>query len=325
MTGRPRLHAICSLVLLCLFTLGVSAEAWARVGGGRSSGFSGSRSFSRPSPSYNRQARPTPTNPQQAQPNQGLMGSRGGLLRGLAGGLAGGFLGAMLFRGIAGAGGPGGTGASGGLGFLDLLIIGVLIYLLYRFLVKRRRQTQPASGAAYYQDQSPQMGGQESGAGYPPPPPPPPDQSLEQGLAHIRSMEPNFDESFFTDRTMDSFFELQAAFGRRDLTPVRELLTEQMAQTLQKDVDQLKALGRINNLENIAVRSAQIVQAWQEQGQDYVTVYFLANLLDYVSDEKTGQVVEGSQTQPVKFEEYWTFTRPVGPGPWKLAGIEQAT
>ena len=71
------------------------------------------------------------------------------------------------------------------------------------------------------------------------------------------------------------------------------------------------------------MRSVDIIQAWQEQGQDYLAVRFLANLLDYTVDEKTNQVVEGSNSQPVKFEEYWTFTRPVGPGPWRLSAITQ--
>ena len=44
----------------------------------------------------------------------------------------------------------------------------------------------------------------------------------------------------------------------------------------------------------------------------------------YNVDETTGQVVEGSKTDPVKFEEYWTFTRSVGPNAWKLSAINQA-
>jgi predicted lipid-binding transport protein (Tim44 family) len=31
----------------------------------------------------------------------------------------------------------------------------------------------------------------------------------------------------------------------------------------------------------------------------------------------------GSDTGPVKFEEFWTLTRPVGPGVWKLSAIRQ--
>ena len=90
------------------------------------------------------------------------------------------------------------------------------------------------------------------------------------------------------------------------------------------DCDRLRGQGRINRLDNIAVRSVTVTEAWQESGQDYVTAHFLANLLDYTVDEASGQVVEGNRTEPVKFEEYWTFVRPVGPNAWKLSAIQQA-
>jgi predicted lipid-binding transport protein (Tim44 family) len=52
-------------------------------------------------------------------------------------------------------------------------------------------------------------------------------------------------------------------------------------------------------------------------------VKLYANLLDYNVDEQTGQLLSGSRTEPVKFNEYWTFTRPVGDNPWKLSAINQ--
>jgi len=79
----------------------------------------------------------------------------------------------------------------------------------------------------------------------------------------------------------------------------------------------------MNRLENIAVRSVDLVETWQESGRDYITVRFYANLLDYAVDETTGQIVSGSKTEPVKFEEYWTFTRPVGNNSWRLSAINQ--
>ena len=75
--------------------------------------------------------------------------------------------------------------------------------------------------------------------------------------------------------------------------------------------------------ESWAVRQAAVTEAWQEKGQDFVTVYCLASLVDYTTDESGSQVLEGSRTEPVKFEEYWTFTRPVGPNAWKLSAIQQ--
>jgi predicted lipid-binding transport protein (Tim44 family) len=67
-----------------------------------------------------------------------------------------------------------------------------------------------------------------------------------------------------------------------------------------------------------------VTEAWQEGGRDYVTVHFLASMLDYTVDESTNQVVVGSRSEPVKFEEYWTFVRPVGPNSWRLSAIQQA-
>jgi hypothetical protein len=110
----------------------------------------------------------------------------------------------------------------------------------------------------------------------------------------------------------------------RDMVGVSPLLTPEMHATLQKDCDRLRAERRINRLENIAVRTAEMTEAWQESGQDYVTVHFLASLLDYTTDESGTQVLEGSRTEPVKFAEYWTFVRPVGTKSWELSAIQQA-
>ena len=88
-----------------------------------------------------------------------------------------------------------------------------------------------------------------------------------------------------------------------------------MRATLQNQCDQLRAEQRVNRLENIAVRSVEVSEAWQEGRQDFVTVRFLANLLEHTVDESGTRAMVGSRTEPVKFEEYWTFARPVGPNP----------
>ncbi len=105
---------------------------------------------------------------------------------------------------------------------------------------------------------------------------------------------------------------------------MRTLLTGEMFGILQGDVDKMKAEKKINRLENVAVRSVDLTEAWQESGTDFITARIYANLLDYSVDESSGQVIEGSKTDPVKFEEYWTFTRPVGHNPWQLSDIQEA-
>jgi predicted lipid-binding transport protein (Tim44 family) len=230
----------------------------------------------------------------------------------MMGGMAGGFLGSMLFRGL-------GFGGGGSTGLFEIILLALVLYLVYRFVKKRREQ---ADAGAYYQ---PSSAGAPVYQQYPGPVYTPGGQEMdtETGLRYIRQMDRHFDEARFGDACMDAFFKIQGAWANRDMSSVRDILTDEMYRTLQGDAEKLKREKRINKLDNIAVRSTDISEAWQESGKDYITLRFYANLLDYTVDEVTGQVVGGSKTDPVKFEEYWTFTRPVGPNPWQLSAITQ--
>jgi predicted lipid-binding transport protein (Tim44 family) len=253
-----------------------------------------------PRPSY------TPPPYQAPQP------AGGGFFRSMAGGLLGGMLGGMLFRGM-GFGATGGWGGSG-IGLFEIILIGGIIYLIYRMVKRNREAPAPHEANVYRMEEfrTPE-----------PPAPSPLQEDRAIGLSHIRQMDPGFDEQRFTDLVMDIFFRIQGAWMNRDLTPVDNLLTREMRGLLQQDIDRMRQEHRINRLENIAVRTVEITEAWQEAGQDFITTRIYANLLDYTTDDTTGQVVAGSTTEPVKFEEFWTFTRSVGNNQWQLSAIDQ--
>jgi predicted lipid-binding transport protein (Tim44 family) len=136
-------------------------------------------------------------------------------------------------------------------------------------------------------------------------------------------MDPTFNEAGFKETAEDNFFKIQSAWTKRDLSNGKDLLTPQMFNTFQDTINRYLADKQFNCLENIAVRQVDIVDAVQDQGEEYITVKFLASLLDFVVDEGTGQTVSGNTSDPVKFLEYWTFTRKVGERNWLLAGITQ--
>jgi predicted lipid-binding transport protein (Tim44 family) len=242
----------------------------------------------------------------------------------MLGGLAGGLLFRSLFGGSPAYGGAGGGMGCAGIGLFDLLVLGGILYLIYWYM-KRKRESAVAGGGYQSSASSAEIPYQATHApAFDVAPPPTGDWDLEQGLGYIRQQDPYFDAARFQDQCMDTFFKIQGAWANRDMSSVRRLLTEEMYRLLQADVENLKAQRQINRLENIAVRSVDITEAWQESGQDFITVRVYANLLDYTVDEASGQVLAGSQTDPVKFEEYWTFTRPVGNNPWQLSAIQQA-
>jgi predicted lipid-binding transport protein (Tim44 family) len=101
------------------------------------------------------------------------------------------------------------------------------------------------------------------------------------------------------------------------------MLGADMRGILQHDLDELKNKKQINRLENISVRRAEIVNTWYEDDKEYSTLRLTANLLDYTVDEANGQLIQGSDSVPVKFEENWTFAKANNRNTWQLVGIEQ--
>ena len=313
-----RTVALTSVAMILLSVCVWTSETWARAGGGKSTGSRGSRTSSSPqSPettSPSRQAVP-PSAVQQPMPQRS--GWVSGLTGGIMGFALGGLLGGMLFGGL-------GSGLFGGVGLLEILLIGGLLYFAFAYM-RRRQQPTPASPYGYAPPQGTETpswqsesisGATASMAAT--------ESDLERGIRHIRQMDSTFDPVHFTAAASDVFFQVQAAWMGRDTEPIRHLLTPEIYEQMHKECERLRVERHINRLENIAARSTEVTEAWQESGQDFVTVHFLASLLDYTVEEGSNQLVAGSRTEPVKFEEYWTFTRPVGPHPWQLGAIQQA-
>jgi len=315
------------LVVLCAgAVLGAavlpSDVAEARAGGGRSVGRRpSSPSYRQPSFSQPSTPRSEPSRPSNAYPppaaNQPPPPSGGGFLRSAAGGLAGGLLGSMLFSSLGrggtntgGAdggygGGSGGGGSRGGIGIFEILIFAGIAYFGYRWWRKRQDLAGPVSAVAVNDNivnfRMPRDGGPALSSA-----------SLPQTVVAIGAEEAS-----------DLFFRIQGAWTRRDLSSVQDILGSEIAADLNKDLQELKARHCINRLENISIRSVDVGEAWNEGGCDQVGVRFTANLLDYTVQEASNTVVEGSDSEPVKFNEDWTFARPSGGGKWQLVGIQQ--
>src|SRR5919108_1498464 len=310
--------AVAALTLAALLAL-QAGDAFARAGSG---GGRGSRSSSTPArpaptspsnPSSPSRSLSSPTSPASApQPARG--GWFGGMMGGLAGFALGGLLGSMLFGGF-------GHGFGGGIGLLEILLIGGGLFLAFRFM-SARRDAQPSYATAG----APYAGGGYAGGDVQDATAPEPStvvSDLDRGLAHIRSMDPTFDPGFVSDTARGLFGDVQRALTARDVSPVSARLTSRMYTELTTQCDRLRTARQTNRMEAIHVRRSEVTEAWQESGQDFVTVYLAGSLVDYTVDDTTAALVDGSKT-PQEFEEFWTFTRAVGPNPWRLSAIQSA-
>jgi predicted lipid-binding transport protein (Tim44 family) len=317
-------------VLIGVATLAVAtvvaghvSDAWARAGSG---GSRGSRSYSSPSRPSSPASPTTPTSPSRsvnqpaspAAPMQrpSFMQRFGGAIAGFA---LGGLLGGLLFGGL------GGGFGGGGIGMFDILLVVGGIALLMYFLRSRRQQAdQPAyatAGASSYGAANTGAGGTAvlempaAGVSH---------GELAEGIAHIRQMDPAFESSALAEWVRAQFGSIQAAVAMRDVGMIRDRLAPEMYGVLLTQCEELKAAKRRNYVERIDLTRVETTEAWQEKGQDFVTVYLEGSMCDYTVEEATGAVVQGSKTEPSRVEEFWTFTRPVGPNKWKLTAIQSA-
>ncbi len=311
------LMALSLFAVMCLSQVVLESYVEARAGGGRSGGFRGSRSYQSPAqptqPSQPR--RETTPPPQQPAP---LAPQSGGFMRGLGTAVLGGFLGSMLFSGLAhGFDGLGGFGGSG-FGMIEILLFGGLAYFLYR----KFRSPAAASGFGSMQYQDSQPYTQYTSASAPIQEAPVANDQID--YRSLTMMDHSFDPDRFLKTAQDNFFKVQGAWNKQDTAALRSLCGSELMQTWEEELASHRNRGQKNLMENIALRESEITEAWTEGGADFITVRLHANLLDYTADAKTGAVISGSNSDPIEFEEYWTFSRPVGPNSWKLTAVQQA-
>jgi predicted lipid-binding transport protein (Tim44 family) len=313
---KMTLTAIGFLAAVGIAQLVLESYADARAGGGGSGGSRGSRSFQAPS----RPSQPSPSQPRReaAPPQQpGPMAPQpGGFMRGIGTAIIGGFLGSMLFSGLAnaGSGGLGGLGGSG-FGMMEILLLAGAGYFLYR----KFRSPAVASGYGTMQYQNTQdVAPQYTPVGEVPA------AATAIDYRSLTLMDRGFDPDAFLKTAQDKFFKVQGAWNKQDTAALNAICGSELMKTWEQEIEKLRTRGQQNKMENIALRQSEITEAWTENGDDFITVRLKANLLDYTVDARSGALVTGSNSEPVEFEEYWTFTRPVGPNSWKLSAVQQS-
>ena len=314
MRRSTRLTAAALAAVLALAPL----SAFARAGGGMSSGSRGSRTYSAP-PSTN-------TAPMGAQPMQrsftpqaapspsfggaAPMGAAaGGMSRGsaftsgLLGGLVGAGIGGMLFgHGMTG-------GLSGGFSFIGLLLQFALIFFVGRWLFRRflGGASRPAfaggiPGMARTAQPTPEGMLPGGGAGGP----------GGQGIAIGQADYQAFDASLKN---------IQSAWSAQDMNGLQRLVTPEMAGYFADQMAELASRGVRNSVTAVVLDKGDLAEAWRENGRDYATVAMRFSAID-VTRDASGRVVDGDPMNRTMATELWTFMRASG-GQWLLSAIQQ--
>ena len=277
-----------SISIAAFLALGLmvqDAEA-ARLGGGRSVGTQ--RSSVAPSKSV-QQAPPSQAAPAAPSAAPKPAGNRWlGPIAGLAAGLG---LGWLL-----GQGGLGGMMGS----LLMMALVGFAVFFVIRLLTRPK-----AEGNMQY-----------AGAGNEPAPAPAFAQApAGLGAAPLFGAQPrpNIPEGFDTDGFLRqaklNFVKLQAVHDSRKLDELREFTTDEMFESIKRDLREHSASGQQTD---VVTLNADLLEVATEGNTHWASVRF------------SGMIRESANAEPESFQEIWNLAKPVsGASGWALAGIQQ--
>ncbi len=144
--------------------------------------------------------------------------------------------------------------------------------------------------------------------------------------AEIGTLIREYDEFFNTDKFLsfanEAYVKLQSAWSSRSTEQIRLLLSEELyAQTAQQ-VEEYKVLGRINVMERIAVQESYLTSYSSDNEKETLAVYLYATQKDYIIDENTKNIIEGSDSQYRHSKYILTFIRAKGKKTETGDGIE---
>lgn len=303
-------------------------DAFARAGGGKSSGSRGSMSRSAPpvTDTAPRTAQPLPgaTNPSAAAraPGAAAAASAAAPSRfgGLMGGLAMGFLGAGLFGLLTGNGFLSGLGSM--MGFIGLLLQVALVFFIVRFALNwYRNRNQPAGAAAgagmERQATPPEWTPGATGAGTGA-------AAMAAAAAPVITPLKLIDADFNTFERL--LGEIQTCYSNGDRMGLSHRATPEMCRVFGQDLDEADRAGVANRIRNVKLLQGDLSEAWREGATEYATVAMRFQLNDVTVNKATGQIVDGEPDRLVEATEVWTFVRRAAESPeaWRLSAIQQA-
>jgi hypothetical protein len=133
---------------------------------------------------------------------------------------------------------------------------------------------------------------------------------IKENIAKLKEIDPKFDEQKFKTHIKKVFMAVQEGWTERDQAVCRPFMSEEVYQSHQMQIDNMKKSKIINVLENIVVGSTEFARI--DLGDDFhkITMKVRAAMKDYkVNEDEPKKVIEGDKKQSPPFTEYWSFIR----------------
>ena len=184
-------------------------------------------------------------------------------------------------------------------GFVCVLVIVVFIIIFNMITERFKTKNKKSSSAAQRQVQSRSQA-------------PAPADKTDEISNQIKETDPLFTAQDFLSFAGDVYMDIQSAWEKRDLTPVRAVLHQNLYQQTEKQIQKKIEDGIVNHLERISVNKSYLMSYHKDEKYEYLDVYLAASMIDYQVKEATGEILFGDKTTRWNMQYKMTFMRSVG-------------
>lgn len=145
------------------------------------------------------------------------------------------------------------------------------------------------------------------------------------GLTQIRIADPTFSADEFLSGARIAFELIVGAFAVGDTDTLKPLLSEEVFNNFVDSIRRRQETGQKLETQLVAIRSAEIDEAYMAGRTAHVTVKFVTDQISVVRDAE-GAVIEGSPTEVNEVTDFWTFARDtrVGDPNWALVATNSS-
>ena len=134
-------------------------------------------------------------------------------------------------------------------------------------------------------------------------------KSVEQEIVKIDEL---FNREEFEAWVKQIFIKLQYAWTDRDWTEIRAFETNELFEQHNSQLERYKMKKQINVLERVAVNWVKLYKFYKTNDKEVVETLVNSKMIDYIIDEKTGEVIAGDKTTSRVKTYKLTFIRTLG-------------
>jgi len=145
-----------------------------------------------------------------------------------------------------------------------------------------------------------------------------------RGMNEYLAIDPQFDSAAMTQKISNLYVQMQNCWQDKDLEPLRPYFTDTLFTQYDRQADAMRAGGRTNYVERIAVMDVTLQGFYQSGGADFIVARLQTRIVDYTLNDADGTLVSGDRNKE-KFMTYeWTLSRPSGKTSGSQSGMKDS-